>query len=171
VKTWVGRWLAALIVAFLVAMWPAYVAYQRAHAGPPGGEWLGFVLKDMSGKDVRLADFKGRPLIINFWATWCAPCKAEIPGFVALVDKYKAEQLTVLGVSIDDSAEELREFARKFKVNYPLLVGTGHDDLIAKYEVSFVPITWMIRRDGTVQLKKEGTETHEWFESQVKALF
>ena len=169
VNSWTGRWLLAIVVAIGIATWSIW-----GHRSAPADSniaRLNFTLKDMTGKDVRLADFKGRPLVINFWATWCAPCRAEIPGFVALVDKYKDEDLAVLGVSTDDSPEELREFAPKLKVNYPLLVGRGHDDLIEAYGVSFLPITWLIRRDGTVYLRKEGTDTAEWFESQIKALF
>jgi len=169
--TGTGRWIAAALVATAIAMWvtgPNRVVHPAAGSAGPS---LDFTLHDMSGQVVHLADFKGRPLIINFWATWCAPCKAEIPGFVALVDKYKDQQLTVLGVSTDDSPEELRQFAPAYKVNYPLLVGAGHDDMLKAYQVSFLPITWLIKRDGSVLLKKEGTDTREWFESQIQALF
>ena len=132
---------------------------------------LDFTLKDMQGKEVRLADFKGRPLLVNFWATWCGPCKHEIPIFVELMDKYREDEFTVLGISTDDTAEDLRPFAAKYKMNYPVLVGAGHDDLIEAYEATFaIPVTWFIRRDGTVLAKQPGPATKEWFEAQVKAL-
>ena len=103
----------------------------------------------MAGKDVRLADFKGRPMIINFWATWCPPCKAEIPGFVELVDQYKDQQFTVLGISTDDSPPDLQKFAAEYKMNYPVLVGLGHDDLLEAYEASMaIPVSWLIRRSS-----------------------
>ncbi len=125
----------------------------------------------MNGKDVRLADYKGRPLIINFWATYCAPCKHEIPIFVDLVEKYRDQKLAILGVSIDDSADDLRPFAEQFKMNYPVLVGLGQDRLLETYEaVFFIPVTWFVRPDGTVSLKHPGSATKEWFEEQVKAL-
>jgi thiol-disulfide isomerase/thioredoxin len=170
-----GRWARAGVVAVAVALWPAACAQdQLSRESDPAAEpaKLGFVLKDMAGKDVRLADFKGRPMIVNFWATWCPPCKAEIPGFVELVEKYKAQDFTVLGVSIDDSPADLQRFAAEYKINYPILVGLGHDDLLEAYEASFsVPVSWLVRKDGTIFMKKMGTDTKAWFESQIKALF
>ncbi len=132
---------------------------------------LDFAVKDMQGKDVNLADFKGRPLLVNFWATWCGPCKHEIPIFVELMDKYREDDFTVLGISTDDSADDLKPFAAQYKMNYPILVGAGHDDLIETYEATFaIPVSWFIRRDGTVLAKQMGPATKEWFESQIKAL-
>jgi thiol-disulfide isomerase/thioredoxin len=171
-QAWVGRWVGAVAVAAAVAVWPAGCA-QADDVDPVGAPAkLDFTLKDMDGKDVRLSDFKGRPLLVNFWATWCGPCKEEIPIFVELVEKYKAQQFAVLGVSVNDTADDLRQFAPGFRVNYPLLVGDGHDDLLEAYEAVFsVPVSWLIRRDGTVHLKKIGPGTREWFESQIQALF
>ena len=170
-----GRWARAGVVAVAVALWPLacsqdQLSKESGAANEPAK--LGFVLKDMSGKDVRLADFKGRPMIINFWATWCPPCKAEIPAFVELVDQYKDQEFTVLGISTDDSPQDLQRFAAEYKMNYPVLVGLGHDDLLEAYEATYsVPVSWLVRRDGTIYMKKIGTDTREWFESQIKALF
>jgi peroxiredoxin len=170
-----GRWAWAGAVAVAIALWPAACAQDQFSKDPDTTAEtakLGFVLKDMHGNDVRLADFKGRPMILNFWATWCPPCKEEIPGFVDLVEKYKEQDFTVLGISIDDSAADLVPFAAQYRINYPVLVGLGHDDLLEAYEATFsVPVSWFIRRDGTVYMKKVGTDTKAWFESQIKALF
>lgn len=165
-RTWGRRWLLAGAAAAAIAMWPGCA---QKHTGDLAN--LDFVLKDMHGKDVRLADFKGRPIILNFWATWCGPCKVEIPAFVELVDKYQSQQLTVLGVSVDDSPEDLQKFAQEYKMNYPVLVGLGQDRLQELYEaVMIIPVTWFIRPDGTVHLKHTGPATKEWFEEQVKAM-
>jgi cytochrome c biogenesis protein CcmG/thiol:disulfide interchange protein DsbE len=176
-RVWAGRWARAGAVAVLVALWPACVMQPHeepvASSDGPDVEYadLDFTMKDMHGEDVRLADFKGRPLLINFWATWCAPCKHEIPGFVELVDKYRAEQLTVLGISVDDSPEDLRPFAEDFKINYPVLVGLGRQDVMDAYMAGLVmPETWFIRPDGSVYLKYQGTNTKAWFEEQIQAL-
>jgi cytochrome c biogenesis protein CcmG/thiol:disulfide interchange protein DsbE len=160
----------------VVAAWPTYalLTERGRPASDPSAEVakLDYTLKDMHGKAVRLAEFKGRPLVVNFWATWCTPCKHEIPSFVALVDKYRDQNLTVLGISTDDSPEDLRTFAAEFKINYPVLVGLGMDELIEAYEAEMmIPVTWFIRRDGTVALKHAGTQTREWFERQITALF
>jgi thiol-disulfide isomerase/thioredoxin len=174
-----ARWAKAGLVALVVAAWPTYALFNDridSGAGRPetGAEVarLDFTLKDMNGKDVRLSDFKGRPLIVNFWATWCGPCKHEIPVFVELVDKYRDEKLTVLGISTDDSAEDLRAFAAAYKMSYPVFVGLGHDELLEAYGASFaIPVSWFVKPDGTVSAKLVGTQSREWFERQVKALF
>ena len=171
-----SQWVKAGLVAIVVAAWPTYalLTESRPPAIDPNAEVarLDFTLKDMNGREVRLSDFKGRPLVINFWATWCAPCKHEIPSFVELVEKYKDQNLTILGISTDDSAEDLRKFAAEFKMNYPVLVGLGHDELIEAYEAELmIPVTWFVKRDGTVALKHAGTQTKDWFERQMLALF
>ncbi len=132
---------------------------------------LDFTVRDMDGKDVRLADFKGRPLVLNFWATYCAPCKTEIPIFVDLVEKYRDERLAILGISVDDSPADLRPFAAEYKMNYPVLVGLGQDALLETYDAVFmIPITWFVKPDGTVHLKHPGSASREWFEEQIRAL-
>ena len=133
---------------------------------------LDYTVKDMSGKDVRLADFKGRPLLLNFWATYCGPCKTEIPIFVEMVEKYKDQKLAILGISIDDTPDDLRPFVAEYKINYPVLLGLGQDDMLEHYEATFmIPITWFIKPDGTVTLKHPGSASREWFEQQIRALF
>ena len=171
-----SQWVKAGLVAIAVAAWPTYalLTESRPPAIDPNAEVarLDFTLKDMNGREVRLSDFKGRPLVINFWATWCAPCKHEIPSFVELVEKYKDQNLTILGISTDDSAEDLRKFAAEFKMNYPVLVGLGQDELLEAYEAELmIPVTWFVKRDGTVALKHAGTQSKDWFERQMKALF
>ena len=166
---WWRRWAGAAVVAAAIAAWPGCAVDDES--GVPGGANLNFTLKDMNGVDVRLADLRGRPLILNFWATWCGPCRAEIPVFIDLVDQYKAQNLTILGVSVDDSPDELKRFAAANHMNYPVLVGLGHDKFQETYDAAMaVPITWLIRADGTVFLKHSGPATREWFETQVKAL-
>jgi peroxiredoxin len=91
--------------------------------------------------------------------------------FVELVEKYRNQKLAVLGISIDDSVEDLRPFAAEYKMNYPVLVGLGHDDLLEQYEAAFlIPVTWFIKPDGTVYLKHPGPQTKEWFDQQIQAL-
>jgi peroxiredoxin len=140
--------------------------------GAPGGKAdLDFVVKDMNGVDVRLADYRGRPIVLNFWATWCGPCKAEIPAFIDLASQYKARHLAVLGVSVDDAPDDLRRFAGEYRINYPVLVGRDQDALQHAFDaVEAIPVTWFIRADGTVQLKHKGTATRAWFEEQTRAL-
>ncbi len=82
----------------------------------------------MNGVDVKLAAFKGKVILLNFWATWCGPCKAEIPSLVELQEQY-GDDLVVLGFSVDDPVEKMRPYAEEYKINYPLLVGNGREDV------------------------------------------
>jgi thiol-disulfide isomerase/thioredoxin len=172
-RIWNSRWARALVVAVAVALWPACALDSETHTDPAVVKArLDFTLKDMSGRDVNLADFKGRPILINFWATWCPPCKAEIPWFIEFAEKHKAKNLVILGISVDDPPDEIRKFAEEQKVNYPMLVGLGHDQMLEVYEATFaIPVSWFIRADGTVAGKAAGIHSREWFEQQLKAIF
>jgi peroxiredoxin len=167
--TWLG---AAVLICGAVAAGIA-LHERKAPACDPKAERarLNFTLKDMDGKDVALAAYHGRPLVINFWATWCGPCKEEIPALVDLVNKYKASKLAVLGISIDDRPEDLKKFAADYKVNYPFLVGLGHDELLEAYDAEFaVPISWFVDTAGCVTSKHTGIASRDWFEQQIKSL-
>ena len=162
----------AIVAAVCLATFPSCSSTSSEVPIPAGNlANLNYKLKDMHGQEVNLASFKGKPIILNFWATWCGPCKAEIPALIELADKYRDRQLTVLGVSVDDSPEDLTQFAAEFKINYPILVGLGQDEFQEKYDaVMLIPVTWFIRADGTVFRKHQGPASKDWFESQVKAL-
>ncbi len=80
---------------------------------------LDFTVKDMNGAKVRLADYKGKVILVNFWATWCPPCKVELPGFLDLYAEYKDKGFVILGISGDDDPETLRKFAAEWKITVP----------------------------------------------------
>jgi peroxiredoxin len=157
-------------VAAALAAWPA--CNRNASAPDAQHADLNFTLKALDGRDVRLADLKGKPLLVNFWATWCGPCKAEVPWFVEFAEKYKAQGLQVVGVSIDDPPDDIRAFATKYKVNYTLLVGRDREDIAKAYDAQqVIPVSWLIRPDGTVQTKVTGIHGRDWFEQQILAMF
>jgi cytochrome c biogenesis protein CcmG, thiol:disulfide interchange protein DsbE len=132
---------------------------------------LDFTVKDMNGARVRLADYKGKVLLINFWATWCAPCKVELPGLIELQDAYKDRGLMVLGISEDDPPEALRTFATEWKINYPMLVGLGEDKLFDAYgPLVGLPTSVIVGRDGAECGRHVGAATKEEFEREIKAL-
>ena len=136
-----------------------------------GAAKLNFTLKDMNGASVNLADFKGRVILLNYWATWCGPCKVEIPDLVALQEKFKDQGFIVLGVSQDDDPETLRAFASAFKMNYPVLVGRDQPDLLdAQGPLWGLPTSYLIGRDGTICTRHLGPATKEDFEREIKAL-
>jgi thiol-disulfide isomerase/thioredoxin len=131
---------------------------------------LDFVLKDLDGNDVKLSSFKGKVILLNFWATWCGPCKAEIPGFVELQDKYRKD-LVVVGYDVDDTAEKARPFVAEYKMNYPVLLGLGREDVQDAFgPIWGIPASFLISRDGKVCKRHMGIAPKETFEKEIKAL-
>jgi thiol-disulfide isomerase/thioredoxin len=131
---------------------------------------MDFVIKDLDGKDVKLSSYKGKVVLLNFWATWCGPCKAEIPGFVELQEQY-ADDLVVVGYSVDDTAEKARAFATEYKMNYPVLLGLGREDIQDAYgPIWGIPASFLISRDGKVCKKHMGIAPKAVFEKEIKAL-
>jgi cytochrome c biogenesis protein CcmG/thiol:disulfide interchange protein DsbE len=167
-RLWRHRWARAAVVAVAVGAWPACQSSETVEGAAP----LNFTLKNMSGQDVRLAEFVGRPIVLNFWATWCGPCRVEIPWLVDLQARYKDRGLVILGISTDDGPDDLRKFAADFKMNYPVLVGLGQQKLLDAYDaVNLLPVTWFVKADGTLAGKGIGIHSKEWFDDQIQALF
>jgi thiol-disulfide isomerase/thioredoxin len=137
-------------------------------AGKPAR--LDFTLKDMHGVDVQLESFRGKVILLNFWATWCGPCRAEIPSLVELQEQYK-DDLVVLGLSVDDTAEKLLPYAAEFKMNYPVLVGNGREDVQEAFGPLFgIPVSVIIGRDGVIAKKHSGIATKEQIEREIARL-
>jgi len=132
---------------------------------------LNFTLKNANGTDVSLASFKGKVILLDFWATWCGPCKVEIPGFVELHEKYKNRGLAVVGIQVQDEPGGLKEFVQQFNMTYPVLVGMGHDDLEEAYAPLWgLPTTFIISRDGLICRKRMGLHEKAQFEKDVLGL-
>jgi peroxiredoxin len=174
------RWLAAAIVAAALAAWivpPAALtsggaptALDFCDANAKVGEF-DITLKDANGLDVSLADYKGKVILLNFWATWCPPCRHEIPWFVEFQANYGGKGFAALGVSTDDGPEALRQFASEFSVNYPLLVGRDNNRIEQAYgPIWALPVSVFIGRDGNVCKKFIGMNTKENFEQMILGL-
>jgi peroxiredoxin len=132
---------------------------------------LNFTLKDLNNRDVRLSDFKGKVLVIDFWATWCGPCKLEIPAFVNLQTKYGSQGLQMVGISVDDKLEQLKPFVAEFKMNYPVLQGLDHDEVQDAFgPIWGIPVTVVIGRDGKICRKHPGMTSRDAFEREIKSL-
>ena len=173
---WIAAAAAACAIALLVVPWmlhpraaaPKSEAPVTAHKAE-GAANLNLTLKDMNGKTVSLADYKGQVILLNVWATWCGPCQTEIPELVATYAQYKDQGVVVLGVSIDDTAEMLREYAPKKQMTYPLLL--MQDDFDEAYgPIIGVPITFFIGRDGTIARRHFGPVSKEQVDREIKAL-
>ena len=128
----------------------------------------GFELKDLAGKNVQLSDYHGKVVLLNFWATWCPPCKEEMPWFVDLQRRYEAQGLQVIGVAMDDSDQKtIESFAKRLGVNYPVL--RGKESVAQAYgDVQFLPDTFYIGRDGRIVSHVQGLINRKEIEEQVK---
>lgn len=133
----------------------------------PGPAWE---LKDVNGKAIQSADFKGKVVILDFWATWCPPCRAEIPGFVELQRRYEKDGLVVVGISLDrGDPAEVRSFLGKNGVNYPVALGT--EEVVRAFgDIESIPTTFILDREGRIVTRHEGYAEMEQFERQIKPL-
>ncbi len=141
-----------------------------ANAGPSmkGQTAPDFTLESLDGKTVHLSDFRGKGVLLNFWATWCQPCKIEMPWFAELQKQYGPQGLQIVGVAMDDaSPKEIGEFAHDLGVNYPILV--GKEAVGDAYGgVQFLPATFYIGRDGKVVDKVFGLKGRGEIEENIK---
>ena len=132
---------------------------------------LNFTLKDLEGKTVRLADYSGKVLLLDFWATWCAPCKVEIPGFIDMYSKYKSRGFEVVGIVVLDRFDNAPSFARQFKMNYTILDGVDREDIDQAFGPLFaLPTTFIIGRDGRICDKHIGLTPKATFDAAINSL-
>jgi thiol-disulfide isomerase/thioredoxin len=132
---------------------------------------LNFSAKDINGKDVRLSQYQGQVVLLNFWATWCGPCRREIPSLMALYRDYKDRGFVVLGVSVDKEVRLVKPYARQMKMNYPVLIGAGREQFNEAFGpfIGF-PTSVMLERDGTVCVRHVGLPSRTLLEQQIDAL-
>jgi peroxiredoxin len=122
-----------------------------------------------SGKKFHLADLKGKVVLVNFWATWCGPCRMEIPGFVDLVTQYRKKGLAIVGVSIDRKPEgEVKDFLGKAHINYPVVMDPD-GELANQYGgFEYIPVSFLIGKDGKVLKVYPGASGKERFEQDIR---
>jgi peroxiredoxin len=129
-----------------------------------------FTLKDLNGNTVSLSDFKGKVIILDFWATWCPPCVKEIPHFVELYDQYNDREFVVVGISVDrEGVGVVKSFVQKYKVDYPILMTDGQVEKAYGNIVS-IPTTFVIDSEGKIRSKYIGYRDKSVFEKDIKAL-
>lgn len=130
---------------------------------------LNHTLADLKGARVKLAGFEGKVLVLNFWATWCAPCKVEIPHLVALQQAYADAGLQVIGIAVEEPARILEPYVAEAGINYPVLRSTGRV-LDAFSRVTALPTSIVIGRDRTLCSIHVGAVTRDALEQQIRAL-
>src|SRR5271165_5743814 len=125
-----------------------------------------FTVTDLDGRKLTLSDFKGKVVLLNFWATWCAPCRAEIPHFVEMQTKYRSQGFQVIGISMDDDAKPVREFYQQYKLNYPVAI--GNDQLAEKFGGVFgLPVNFIIDREGRIHSRYPGAADLAVFDRDI----
>jgi cytochrome c biogenesis protein CcmG/thiol:disulfide interchange protein DsbE len=137
---------------------------QASFKGKPAPE---FQLKDLNGKTVKLSDYRGKAVLLNFWATWCPPCKAEMPWFVDMQNRYAAQGFQVVGISMDEgSPGDVAKFSKEIGVNYPVLLGDEH--VSDQYgSVQALPTSFFIDRNGNIVNRVFGLAERKDIENNV----
>lgn len=172
-----GRNPMALVVAAIIAAGMLFFGFHMARRSGPARRPLGlayampapdFTLDALDGKSVRLSDLRGKAVLLNFWATWCTPCKIEMPWFVELQNQYGGQGLQIVGVAMDDSSkEDIAKFAKDMGVNYPVLL--GKEAVGDAYGgVPALPETFFIGRDGKIVDKIMGLKSKSEIEDSIK---
>jgi len=164
--------LAAAAAGFGFNIWRS--GALRPDEGNPAAvrALLAVRLTDVKGESHTLESWRGRVLVINFWATWCAPCREEIPEFVRMQERYRAQGLQFIGIAFDQP-EKVSEFAREFDINYPLLIG-GLDTMALMREtgnrIGVLPFTLVMDRQGNVTSRHPGGLKEAKLEAAIRPL-
>jgi peroxiredoxin len=169
------RSLAFLSVAVLAAALTGCDSSEavRAVSVKPGKERKAapdFSLKDSTGQTVKLSDFRGKVVLLNFWATWCEPCQVEIPWFVDLQQTYKDRDLVVIGASMDDDGwDSVKPYIEKRKINYRMII--ANEELSAKFGgVENLPTTFVIDREGRIAATHVGLVSKSRYQNDIRNL-
>lgn len=158
---------AVAAVAFLANREEAAESDVAVNPPKPAPAWE---LKDLAGNTIRSADLKGKVVILDFWATWCPPCRAEIPGFIELQKEYQGKPVAIIGFSVDEGgADVVKSFGEKQGINYPIVLA---DEKTQKAfgDIEAIPTTFVIDTAGRIVNKHVGFTEKSEFEKEIQAL-
>jgi thiol-disulfide isomerase/thioredoxin len=164
-----GSWPTRALIANSIGL-PSLVPSAQAVEASPSITASAWELKDVEGKTVRSSDFAGKVVVLDFWATWCPPCRAEIPGFVELQKQYGDKGLVIVGVSLDQQGPEVvTPFMKQFSMNYPVVMGDAK--IVQAFGgISGIPTTFVIDRSGKIVSGRVGFAPKETFEKEIVPL-
>jgi cytochrome c biogenesis protein CcmG/thiol:disulfide interchange protein DsbE len=155
--------LRSIVLSVLIITLPVIATGQDTRAPA-------LAIKDLRGRTIRLSDYRGKVVVLNFWATWCPPCRAEMPDLVKMQRAYRSKGLQVIGVTYPpQEIEEVRQFVKQLGVNYPIALGTKEIKTLFD-ESETLPLTIVIDRHGNVRERIEGILLPVEFEQKIKPL-
>jgi len=166
------RWVSGVslgIMAFLVLLMllvPRGEAEAVPQVGSPAPD---FEIPALDGGTVRLSDLRGRPVVINFWATWCPPCRKEMPDFQDVYDRYKADGLQFYAINVGESQVTVRDFTGRLGIDLPILIDSNEEAQTA-YNILPIPATFFIDRDGVVRAVYQYQMSRAQIEIEVQRL-
>ena len=171
-KLLLGAMVAVALVIglyFVNRYWiaPAVKAQSKSDSAHPLAP--AFSLTDIDGQPLKLSNYQGKVVVLDFWATWCGPCRIEIPGFVDLQKRYGTQGFSMIGISMDDGPEPVVDFYKELQMNYPVAVGNSRlGELYGG--IPGLPTTYLIGRDGRIYAKHVGATDLSVFEAEIKEL-
>ena len=128
-------------------------------------------VRTLDGRYFDLDNVGGRVVLIDFWATWCVPCKQEIPGFIELQNKFGARGLQIVGLSVDDPLTLAKTYSTQMKMNYPVLLAEGKEDILKAYDpIPSIPVSIIIDRSGRIAARHLGIASMDVFEKEIVPL-
>jgi len=158
--------IGVLVLGILFFLRPKHPSQDSATLGNFAPN---FTLSQLTGTPLELSSYRGKVILLDFWATWCEPCREEIPQFIAFQRKYGSEGLQIIGVSMDDTSEPVREFYKQFDINYPVVMGNARiGELYGG--VLGLPIAFLIGRDGRIRAKHIGAVDISATEKEIAQL-
>jgi cytochrome c biogenesis protein CcmG/thiol:disulfide interchange protein DsbE len=164
--TWAVRGMLLAMAAVALGGCRPTTSTKPATAGRAAPD---FAAKDLDGNDIKLSDYKGKVLVINYFATWCPPCQAEIPDFIEAYSEKRDQGVEFLGVNVGESAEKVRQFVQERGINYPVIA--GDEQMEGKFgPIRSIPVTVFIDRSGKVAHQKVGLITREELEQTLARL-
>jgi peroxiredoxin len=157
------RAFALLMAVAVVSLLTGFTPQSETKKAP------NFSLKTSTGKTIELSKLKGKMVVVNFWATWCGPCRAEIPGFIDVYNKYKSKGLEIVGISLDEGGwKDVEPFVKKLKITYPVVLGTN--EVAQQYgNIEAIPTTFIVDKEGRVVSRHVGYMNKEDFENTIKS--
>jgi peroxiredoxin len=162
------RLVGTVAVALACGMYFVGLRYRSGNRPAARGDVSApdFSLPDLRGGRVKLSEYRGRVVLLDFWATWCDECRDEIPRFIEMQSKYGAQGLQIIGISMDDGPEPVREYYEWSKMNYPVAMGNAHTGELYG-GVLGLPIAFVIGRDGRIYRKHVGATDFSTFENEI----